>query len=216
MDKVRVLVADKNALIRDGICALMRTYKSIEVTGVATSCREIIEMVRGKPPDVVLMDIAMPLMDAATVIRQIRKENSGIKVLLVSEHEDRDCILRGLKAGGNGYIPRRATASDLVSGILAVYRGGYFLYPSVAKTMVGEYLRIKRGLSPDPYDQLSDRERYVLQLIAEGHKSQQIAEVLHIALKTVLRHRANIMTKLGTHNQTELIKYAIRKHLIEL
>jgi len=216
MDKVRVLVADKNALIRDGICALMKTFKSIEVTGVATSCREIIEMVRGQPTDVVLMDIAMPLTDAATVIRQIRKENSSIKVLLVSEHEDRDCVLRGFKAGGNGYIPKSATASDLVSGILAVYRGGYFLYPSVAKTLVGEYLRIKRGLSPDPYDQLSDRERYVLQLIAEGHKSQQIAEVLHIALKTVLRHRANIMTKLGTHNRTELIKYAIRKHLIEL
>ena len=216
MDKVRVLVADRNSLISDGICAILKTCESIDVIGVATNSEDILEIVRGQIPDVVLMDLAMVFADDAEVIRWIRNENSEIKVLLISEREDKDCILRGLKAGSSGYIPKRATTSDLFSAILAVHQGGYFLYPSIAKTMVGEYLRIRKGLSPDPYDQLTDYEKEVLKLLAEGYKSRQIAEVLNTMLNTVIRHKASIMAKLGIHNRTELIKYAIRKHLIEL
>ncbi len=211
-----MLVADKNSIINDGICAILKTYESIDVIGGVTRSEDIMKTVREQAPDVIVMDIAMSLIDGTEVIRWIRNENSDIKILLISEQEDRDSIMRGLKAGSTGYIPKRATSSDLVSAILAVYRGGYFLYPSIAKTMVGEYLRIRQGLSPDPYDQLTDSEKKVLKLLAEGYESRQIAEALNTMLNTVIRRKASVMAKLGIHNRTELIKYALRKHLIEL
>ena len=217
MDKVRVLVADEETLFREGVCALLKTYKDIEIVGEATNGKEAIEMVREQNPDVVLVNIAMPILDGAEVTHRIRKENSDIKVLLLTQYEDRDRILRGLKAGADGYIPKRAATSDLVSAIQAVYRGGYFLYPSVAKTMVNDYLQlIRHPRSPDPYDQLTHREKEVLKLVAEGRKSGEIANFLSIAVMTVLGHRTSIMKKLGIHNRTELIKYAIRKHLVNL
>ena len=217
MDKIRMLVADEQSLFREGVCALLRDCEDIEVVGEATNGREIIEMAREQMPDIVLMNIAMPIMDGAEVIHRIRKGRNDIKVLLLTQYEDRDRILSGLKAGANGYIPKRATASDLVSAILTVYRGGCFIYPSVAKTMVDDYFqRIRQPGSLDPYDQLTHREREVLKLMAEGHKSGEIAELLNMAVKTVLGHRTNIMRKLSIHNRTELIKYAIRKHLVSL
>lgn len=216
MDKVKVLVADGQTLFREGVCTLLKTCEDIEIIGEATNGREIIEKVRQQAPNVVLMDMTMPIMDGTEVIRQIRRENSDVKVLLVSQHEDRQHILRGLKAGSNGYIPRSATPSELVSTILTLHSEGCFLYPSVAKTLVEEYRRMAQTASHDPYDRLTDREREVLKLIAEGHTSLEIAETLDIAVKTVLGHRASIMTKLSIHNWTELIKHAIRKHLINL
>ncbi len=211
-----MLVADTNSIINEGICAILKTYESIDVIEEVTIIEDINKTVNGKAPAVIVMDIATSLVDGTESIRWIHNENSDIKILLISEHEDRDSIIRGLKAGGTGYIPKRATSSDLVSAILAVYHGGYFLYPSIAKTIVGEYLRIRQGLRPDPYDQLTDSEKKVLKLLAEGFKNQQIAEALNIVLNTVIRRKASIMAKLGIHNRTELIKYALRKHLIEL
>ena len=217
MVKVRVLVAAEEALFREGVCALLKTCEDIEIVGEATNGKEAIEMVREQNPDIVLVNIAMPILDGAEVTRRVRKENSKIKVLLLTQYEDRDRVLTGLKAGANGYLPKRATTSDLVSAIQAVYRGGYFLYPSVAKTMVNDYLRlIRQPGSIEPYDQLSHREKEVLKLVAEGLKSGEIANLLHIELKTVQGHRANLMKKLGIHSGAELIKCAIRKHLIEM
>ena len=217
MNRVRVLVADEEALFREGVCALLKTYEDIEIVGKATNGKEAIEMVREQNPDVVLVNIAMPILDGAEVTHRIRKENSDIKVLLLTQYEDRDRILSGFKAGANGYIPKRAAASDLVSAIQTVYRGGYFLYPSVAKTMVNDYLQlIRHPRSPDPYDQLTHREKEVLKLVAEGRKSEEIANLLSIAAMTVLGHRTSIMKKLGIHNRTELIRYAMRKHLVNL
>jgi DNA-binding NarL/FixJ family response regulator len=217
MVKVRVLVADEEALFCEGVCALLKARKDMEVVGEATNGKESIEMVREQAPDVVLVNIVMPIMDGDEVTRRVRKENSNIKVLLVSEHEDRDRILSGLMAGANGYIPKRATASDLVTAIRTVYRGGCFLYPSVAKTMVNDYLQlISHPGSLSAYDQLTHKEKEVLKLVAEGRKSEEIANLLSIAVKTVLGHRASMMRKLGVHNRTELVKCAIRKHLVSL
>ncbi|MFC2016198.1 response regulator [Chloroflexota bacterium] len=217
MNKVRVLVADGQNLFREGVCALLKIREDIEIVGEATNGQEAILKVREQTPDVVLIDMVMPIMDGTEVTRCIHKENSDIKVLLLTQYEDRDRILSGLKAGANGYIPKRAAGSDLVSAILAVYQGGYFLYPSVAKTMVNDYLQIIRHPgSPDPYARLSHREKEVLKLVAEGRKSGEIANLLHIGPKTAQRHRTNLMKKLGIHNRTELIKYAVRKHLIEM
>lgn len=216
MAKTRVIVADRNTLTCEGMCALLKAFKNIEVVGSATNSDEMIELVRAKSPDIVLMDMAMPLTDVGAIIQQIRQENGEVKVLLVSEYEDRERILKGLQAGGNGYLPKRARPSDLASAITAIYRGGYFLYPSVAKTVVGEYLSLGKKPSLDPYDQLSHREREVLKLLVTGHKGQEIAEILRIRPRTVLGHRTHIMSKLGLHNQIELVKYAIRKHLVDL
>jgi len=217
MAKVRVLVADGEALFREGVCSLLKICEDMEVVGEAANGKETIERVREQTPDVLVMNIVMPIMDGAEVARRVRKENSNIKVLLLTQYEDRDRILSGLKAGANGYIPKRATASDLVSAIQVVYRGGCFLYPSVAKTLVNDYFhRLRHPGSPDPYDKLTHREKEVLKLVAEGHKSREIANLLDIAVKTALGHRTSMMKKLDIHNRTELVKYAIRKHLITL
>jgi DNA-binding NarL/FixJ family response regulator len=217
MAKVRVLIADGETLFREGVCALLKNCQDIELVGEATNGKETIEMVQEQAPDVVLMNIVMPIMDGDKVTYRIRKEKSSIKVLLLTQYEDRDRILSGLMAGANGYIPKRATASDLVSAILTVYRGGCFLYPSVAKTMVDDYFqRIKQPGGLDPYDRLTHREREVLKLMADGHKSGEIANLLNMAVKTVLGHRNSMMRKLGIHNRTELVKCAIRKHLVSL
>ncbi len=217
MTKVRVLVADGQTLFREGVCALLKIREDIKIVGEATNGKETIEKMREQTPDVVLIDIAMSIIDGAEVTHHIRKENSEIKVLLLTQYEDKEHVLTGLKAGANGYISKQATASDLVSAILAVHRGGYFLYPSVAKTMVNDYLQlIRHPGSPDPYDKLTYREKNVLKLIVEGRKSIEIANLLNMAVKTVLGHRTSIMRKLGIHNRTELIKYAIRKHLVNL
>lgn len=217
MVKVRVLVADKQTLFREGVCALLKVHENIDIVGEATDGKETIEKAREQTPDVLLMNVAMPVMDGAEVTHQLRKENGDIKVLLLTEYEDRDHILSGFRAGANGYIPKRAAASDLVSAILAVYQGGCFLYPSVARTIVDDYCgHIRQPAGPDPYDRLTHKERQVLKLIAEGYKSGEIANVLGIAVKTVLGHRASMMRKLGIHNRTELVKCAIRKHLVNL
>ncbi len=217
MVKVRVLVADGQTLFREGVCALLKICEDIEIVGEATNGKETIEKVREQTPDVVLIDIAMSILDGTEVIHRVRKENSDIKVLLLTQYEDKERVLSGLKAGANGYIPKRAASSDLVSAILTVYRGDYFLYPSVAKTVVKDYLQlIRHPKSPELYNGLSHREKEVLKLTAEGRKSEEIANLLDISIKTVQVHRANIMKKLGIHNRTELIKYAIRKHLVTL
>ena len=217
MAKIRVLVADDQVLFCECIDALLKTCKGMEVVGEATNGKETIEMARELTPDIVLMNLSMSIVNGDEVARRIRKENSEIKVLLLTEYEDRDRVLSGLKAGANGYIPKRAAASDLVSAILTIHQGGYFLYPSVAKTMVNDYLQlIRHPKSPDPYERLTHREKEVLKLMAEGSKSGEIANLLNIAVKTTLGHRTSMMRKLGIHNRTELVKYAIRKHLVSL
>jgi two-component system response regulator NreC len=217
MSNIKVLVADEQNLFREGVCALLKMHKELEVVGEAGDGKETIEKVREKSPDVVLMNLAMPVLDGTEVTHQIHKLNSAIKVLLLTQYEDSDRVLGGLKAGANGCIPTRVTASDLISAILTVFRGECYLYPSVAKTMMDEYFQlIKQPASPDPYDRLTHREREVLKLTAEGLRSEEIGRVLDIAVKTVLMHRSSTMKKLSMRNQRELVKYAIRKRLINL
>lgn len=216
MERVRVVVADRQALVGGGICALLKTCEDIEVVGEATNGKETLEIIARENPDIVLVDTALPIIDGASVTRQIRKGNKKTKVLFLSESEDKECIIRGIKAGGDGYILKGATLADLLSAIMTVHQGGYFLYPSVAKKVVEEYLRVGKGAEFNSYDRLSDREKEVLKLIAEGRHSQQIAEILGISLSVVQRHRANLMKKLNIHSQADVVKYAIQKHLIKV
>ena len=216
MAKVKVLIADEQSLFREGICALLNTCRDIEIVGQATNGEEAVKMVRQQTPDVVLTDMTMRTINGAEVIQQIRTEKSNVKVLLVSQNEDSQHILRGLKAGSHGYIPKSATSSELVSAITTLHNGDFFLPPLVANVLLHEYLRFGRTANNAPHDKLTAREREVIQLLYEGLKCREIATQLHIAIGTVEGYTAKIMRKLDVHNRTELIKYAISKHLINL
>jgi len=215
MSKIKVLVVDDHAMFRQGICALLRSYEDLEVVGEAEQGREAIEKVRELSPQVVLMDIAMPIMGGLEATRRIQKEAPNTKVLVLTQYDDSEYVLSLVRSGARGYISKTATASELISAIRAVNAGNFFLHPSAAKTLVEEYLR-RAGGEKNGYDRLTSREREILQLVAEGQTNREIADRLVIGVKTVLRHRTNIMEKLGFHNRTELIKYAISKGLVEI
>ncbi len=213
MGKIKVLIVDDHAIMRDGIRALLSVNDDIEVIGEASEGREAIKKVKELTPDVIIMDIAMPGMDGMEATRQIVKGNPKAKVLVLTQHENKEYVLSSIKAGAAGFILKRALGSELVSAIRTVYQGDTVLYPSVAAALVEDF---RHRTESDPYDRLTTREREVLKLIAEGHTSQEIAELLVISLKTVQGHRTKIMDKLDIHNRTKLIKYAIRKGIISM
>jgi len=210
-------VTDDHAIIRDGICALLSLTGDIEAVGVAANGKEALEMVRELTPDVVLMDIAMPIMGGVEAIRRIRKEFPKVKVLALTQYDDKAYVFPVIEAGASGFISKTAASSELTAGIRSVHRGDSFLSPSVARFLVEDYQQIAsmKG-SQDPYEQLTNREREVLKLVAEGHTTQEIAAMLVLSPKTVERHKTNLMSKLDIHNRTELVKYALRKGIITI
>ena len=214
MDKIKILVVDDHAILREGIRALLSLEDDIEIVGEASEGNEAIEKARESNPDVVIMDIAMPGMDGLEATRRLKKKNPGIKVLVLTQHDNKEYVLSTVKAGAAGYVPKRAVGSELVSAIRAVHRGESFLYPSAAAALIEEYCQ--RTEKADPYDTLTAREREVLKLVADGHTSREIADMLFLSPKTVLGHRTKIMEKLNIHNRTELIKYAMRKGLVSM
>jgi len=215
MAKIRVLVADDHAIVRDGICALLALAGDIEAVGVAANGREALEMVPKLSPDIVLMDIVMPLMDGLEATRRIHKEFPGTKVIVLTQYEDKEYVLPVIEAGASGFISKVAASSELMSAIRAVYRGDSFLSPSIARLLVEDYRQIARaGKSKDAFEELTDREREILKLLVEGHSTQEIARMLVISPKTVERHKTNLMAKLDIHNRLDLFKYALRKGII--
>ena len=217
MAKIRVLVTDDHAIVRDGICALLGITGDIEAVGVAANGREALEMVGKLSPDIVLMDIVMPLMDGLEATRRIRKEFPGTRVIILTQYEDREYVLPVIEAGASGFISKVAAASELISAIRAVYRGDSFLSPSIARLLVEDYRQIARaGKTKDASEQLTDREREILKLLVEGHSIQEIARLLVISPKTVERHKTNLMAKLDIHNRLDLFKYALRKGIISV
>jgi len=215
-EKIRVLLVDDHAILRDGIRALLALSKDIEVVGEASDGQEALDRVRELSPDVVLMDIAMPGLDGLEATRRIKDRHGEIKVLILTQHENREYVFPILKAGADGYVLKKAAGTELLSAIRAVHHGGTFLYPSVAKTVVEDYLRPDGTISERHHSKLTDREIEVLKLVAEGRSNQEIADLLCLSVKTVTGHRTNIMEKLDLHSRTELVKYAIRTGLIQI
>jgi NarL family two-component system response regulator LiaR len=215
MTKIRALVVDDHPIVREGICALLAVVGDIEVVAEAANGSEAIDMVRELQPDVVLMDIAMPIMGGLEATRRICREFPRTKVLILTQYDDKEYVLPVIEAGAAGFVSKAAASSELILGIRSVYRGDSYLSPPAAKLLVEGY-RFKAGsrAAKDPYDQLTDRERDVLKLMAEGHTNQEIADILVISRKTVEGHKANLMAKLDIHNRTELVKYALRKGII--
>jgi two-component system response regulator NreC len=217
MQKIRVLVADDHTIVRDGICALLGLAADIEVVGEATDGREALEKVKELAPDVVLMDVAMPIMGGLEATRRIRKDFPQTKVLALTQYADKEYVFPVIQAGANGFISKAAASLELTMGIRSVHRGESFLSPAVARLLVEDYQQGGNSRSEtDPYDQLTDRERDVLKLIAEGYTTQEIADTLVISRKTVEGHRTSLMGKLDIHNRIDLVKYALRKGIISI
>jgi DNA-binding NarL/FixJ family response regulator len=215
MNKIKILIVDDHALFRQGTRALLQNYEEFEIVGEAVDGKDALEKVAQLLPEIVLMDIAMPTMGGLEATRRIQKDFSNVKVLVLTQYQDAEYVLSLLRAGAKGFIAKTATASELVTAIRSVQSGESFLYPTAATAVVEGYLKGTAQESSE-YERLTEREREVLQLVAEGSTNQQIADKLYISVKTVLRHRTSIMEKLGFHNRTELIKYAISKGLIEV
>ncbi len=213
MSKIKILIADDHAMLREGIRALLSLQKDIEVIGEAADGKEAIDKVEQLKPDVVILDIAMPGMDGLEAARRIKKKNSMAKILILTQHDNKEYILSAIKAGMAGFVPKRALASELVSAIHSVYLGNPFLYPSAATVLMEDYREHATG---EADDRLTGRQKEILKLIAEGNTSKTIGQKLNISLKTVQGHRAKIMEKLVIHNRTDLIKYAMQKGLIAL
>lgn len=218
MYKIKVLVVDDHTIVRDGICALLAIAGDIEVVGEAANGIEALNMVKKLNPDVVLMDIGMPIMGGLEATRRIRKEFPGTKVLILTQYDDKEYVFPIIEAGAAGFISKAAASAELVSGIRSVYRGDSYLSPSIAKVVVNDYQRGRDGVpaSHDSYEQLTERERDVLKLAAEGYTTQEIADMLVVSPKTVEWYKTSLMNKLNLHSKTDLIKYAIRNRVVTL
>jgi DNA-binding NarL/FixJ family response regulator len=214
--KIRILIADDHTLLRNGICALLKEVPDMVIVGEASDGREAVHLAGQLKPDVVLMDIAMPLLNGLEATRQIKREHPEINVLVLTMYDNEEYFREMLEVGASGYIIKRAAATELVSAIRAVYNGEAVLSPAITRLLLEDYLNHDLHNEKDDPNALSSREREVLQLIAEGRTSREIAEILNLSVKTVQSHRTNLMQKLDLHDRGELIKYAIQKKIIEL
>lgn len=217
MATIRVLLVDDHAILREGLRALLTLAGDIAVVGEAGDGREgIAEALRLKP-DVVLMDIAMPVLGGLEATLEIRRQLPESRVLILTQHDNKEYLFPIFRAGAAGYVLKKAVGAELVSAIRAVHQGGAFLHPSVAAAVVAGFVGRdgERG-EHEGLDKLSEREIQVLKLVAEGRSNQEIADLLFLSVKTVMGHRANVMQKLGLHNRTDLVKYAIRQGLVRV
>jgi len=217
MKRIRVLLADDHTIVRKGLRSLLDAESAIDVIGEAEDGREAIRKVEQLHPDVVVMDIAMPGLNGLEATRRIKKRFPDIEILILSMHATEEYIFQILQAGALGYVVKQSAPSELVSAIKNVWQGELFLSATISKRVIAEFIRRgERTTEQDSHDQLTDREREVLQLIAEGHSNREIAESLHISVKTVETHRAHVMDKLDIRGTAGLTRYAIRTGIISL
>lgn len=215
MDKIKILIADDHHLVREGIRIILEQDPSIKVIGEACNGREAILFSKKYCPDVILMDISMPLLNGLEATRQLQRDFPQIKVLALSVSDDEDIIRQMLAAGAMGYLTKYANSAELIQAILTVHNGNMALSPTITRLVVEDYLRWADIEEKKP-DQLTPREREVLQLIAEGYSNREIADILKISIKTVQAHRNNLMQKLNLNSQGELTKYAVQKKIIHI
>ena len=211
MSKIRVLLADDHAVLREGLRSLLNLQDDIEVVGEACDGQAALEMVRQLHPDVVVMDIAMPVMDGLEATRRLKQEHAETRVLILTQHDNREYVFSLLQAGAAGYVLKKSGGAEVAMAIRSVFREGAFLPPGIAREVMDRY--IQRTPEETGRPRLTEREKEVLRLIAEGKSSKEIAEMLCLSVKTVMAHRTNIMEKLDIHSRTELVKYAIRQGL---
>ncbi|MCL4486660.1 MAG: response regulator transcription factor [Chloroflexi bacterium] len=213
---IRVVIADDHSIVREGVRLLLEAQPDIQVVGEAADGNEAVDIIRQQLPDVAVMDIQMPNLNGLDATRAIKQEFPQVHILVLTMYESDEYFFQTLSAGASGYVLKKAASSDLMAAIRAVSQGNVFLYPSVARRLVSDYLtRVKAGEDQGSYDGLTPRERQVLKLIAEGHTNQSIAEKLVISQSTVQTHRTRIMHRLNLQTRAELIQYAVRKGLLD-
>jgi two-component system response regulator NreC len=215
--KIRILIADDHALVRAGIAAYLNMSDKFEVVGEAADGVEAIEAAKKLKPDVILMDIAMPTLGGLEATLEIKKLCPEIKILVLTQYDDAVYVRRFLKAGASGYLLKKAVATDLIAAIKAVAAGEMYLHQSIASSVVDGYLGVQKGEpGEDPYEKLTDREKQVLKLIAEGCTHKEMADILNISVRTTVAHQENICLKLGLHTRIALIKFAFQKGIIKI
>ncbi|MGB7060854.1 MAG: response regulator transcription factor [Candidatus Zixiibacteriota bacterium] len=217
MKKIKLLVADDHKIFRQGIKKLLEEESDLQVVGEASDGREAVKKTTELKPDVILMDIAMANLNGLEATRQIKKHLPSAKVIMVTMHKNEEYVLQSFQAGASGFILKEGAVEELVSAIRSINSDKSFLSPSISKTLIDAYMRkMETGKTETPFDLLTDREREVLQLIAEGYTNREVAKSLFISVKTVEAHRAHIMQKLNIHDIAKLVKYAIQKGLVDL
>ena len=213
---IKVLLADDHKIVRDGLRTLLEKNPDIVVAGEAEDGREALQMAKKLLPDVVVMDIAMPDLNGIEATRQILADRSDVRVVALSMHSDKRFVSEMLKAGASAYLLKDCAFEELITAIRTVMKGKIYLSPGIAGVVIGEYIKKDAKADSSVFSLLSDREREVLQLMAEGKTTKEVASYLHVSVKTVETHRTNIMTKLDIHSIAELTKYAIREGLTSL
>ncbi len=216
MPKIRLLLVEDHEIVRAGLRMLFMAEDDMQIVGEADDAEQALHLVSEVEPDLVLMDVALPGMSGIEATRRIKEAKPEVAVLALTMHEDEQYFFEMLNAGASGYMPKRAAPDDLVSAIRVVSRGEVYLYPTLAKLLVKDFVERTETDPEKVTDILTPREREVLTYIAEGYTNRQIAEALTISHKTVDRHRENIMRKLNMHNRVELVKYAIERGIITL
>src|SRR5215469_1741869 len=215
MRQIRVLLADDHKLIRSGLRLVIEQQSDLAVVGEADDGRQAVDMVRSLKPDAVVVDIGMPNLNGIEACYQITQSNPGVAVVMLSMHNDESYVLRALKAGARAYLLKDSAEADLVRAIRAAAEGKSFFSPAVGKVLLEDYVRkLQRTGAEDSYDLLTPREREILQLVAEGKSSKEVANLLNLSVNTVETHRARLMQKLNLKGIPELILYAVRKGII--
>ena len=214
---ITVLLAEDHTIVRKGLRSLLDPVVDIEVVGEAENGRDAVEQAERSNPDIIVMDHAMPILNGLEATRQIKRRQPETKILILTMHTNEEYVFQFLKAGASGYLVKQSAPDELVAAIRAVADGQSFLSPSISKTLIEEFVRqTQEQGTGDSYALLTEREREVLQLVAEGHTNREIGDELHISVKTAAVHRTNIMNKLDLHSMADLTKYAIRKGIIDL
>jgi two-component system response regulator NreC len=212
---IRLLLVDDHAVVRSGLRMLLENERDVEIIGEASSASEAMEAALRLKPNVILMDIGLPDLSGIDATREIKKRAPDVSVVALTIHEDEEYFFKMLEAGASGYVPKRAAPEELLTAIRAAGTGQVYLYPSLAKLLVRDYLDGGRASDEQSSSDLTDREQEVLTYLAEGASNEEIATSLVISPKTVARHRENIMRKLNLHSRAELVRYAIRKGIIK-
>ena len=215
MSRLRILLADDHTLMRQGLRKILESRPDWEIVAEAGTGREALQQAEDLQPDVVVLDVAMPALNGIDALQQIKRRVPGAHVLILSMHGDEAYVTRAVRTGASGYLLKDSADVDLIRAVVAVSQGKSFFSPAVARVIVDEYVRqlAERGVT-DRYDALSEREREIFQLVAEGYSSKEVASLLQISPATVETHRAHVMEKLDTHNTAELVLYAVRKGVI--
>jgi DNA-binding NarL/FixJ family response regulator len=211
----RIVIAEDHTILREGLKSLLRADPAFDIVGEAEDGRDAIQCVQTLSPDLVLMDLSMPRMNGLDALKEIKKLNPEAKVIVLTVHKTEEYVLTTLQAGADGYVLKDATHSELVMAIKNVLMGKRYLSPGISEKVIEGYLEGRKGIkTSSTWDTLTQREREILKLIAEGYKNKEIADYLFISLKTVEKHRANLMRKLDLHNAAALTAYAVEKGLV--